>query len=111
VIMGLFGISEVLANLETHLKQRKMSLKERLADSSHLAGLARFEMGDCQGLIYRIFPRRPPGRRALIASFVSYAVEKKVSKYPEKFGKGAMQGVAGPESANNAASGGPLFHC
>lgn len=45
----------------------------------------------------------------MIASFVSYAVEKKVSKYPEKFGKGAMEGVAGPESANNAASGGAFI--
>jgi putative tricarboxylic transport membrane protein len=47
-----------------------------------------------------------PGGGAVISSFVSYAVEKRLSKHPEKFGKGAIEGVAGPESANNAASGG-----
>ena len=45
-----------------------------------------------------------PGGGAVISSLVSYAVEKKVSKHPEEFGKGAIQGVAGPESANNAAA-------
>ena len=46
-----------------------------------------------------------PGAGAILSTFVSYAVEKKVSKHPERFGKGAIEGVAGPESANNAASG------
>ncbi len=45
-----------------------------------------------------------PGGGAVISSLVSYAVEKKVSRHPEEFGKGAIEGVAGPESANNAAS-------
>ena len=47
-----------------------------------------------------------PGSAHIIASFLSYAVEKRVSKTPEEFGKGAVAGVAGPESANNAASTG-----
>jgi putative tricarboxylic transport membrane protein len=47
-----------------------------------------------------------PGGGALVSSFVSYAVEKKISKTPEKFGKGAIAGVAGPETANNSATGG-----
>ena len=47
-----------------------------------------------------------PGSAHIISSFLSYAVEKKVSKHPEEFGKGAVAGVAGPESANNAASTG-----
>jgi putative tricarboxylic transport membrane protein len=50
-----------------------------------------------------------PGGGAVIASFVSYAVEKKVSKNPEKFGKGAIEGVAGPEAANNSATGGAFI--
>jgi putative tricarboxylic transport membrane protein len=53
-----------------------------------------------------------PGGGAVVSSFVSYAVEKKISKHPEKFGTGVIEGVAGPESANNAATGGafiPLF--
>jgi putative tricarboxylic transport membrane protein len=50
-----------------------------------------------------------PGPSATIASFGSYALEKKISKHPEKFGTGAIEGVAGPESANNAAVGGAFI--
>jgi len=50
-----------------------------------------------------------PGGGAVLSSFVSYGVEKKVSKHPERFGKGAIEGVAAPESANNAAAGGSLI--
>ena len=53
-----------------------------------------------------------PGAGATIASFVAYIVEKKLAKDPSRFGKGAIEGVAGPESANNAASAGamvPMF--
>ena len=58
-------------------------------------------MGSCFGIL--------PGGGGILASFVSYAVEKRVSKHPEKFGTGAIEGVAGPEAANNAASGGALI--
>jgi putative tricarboxylic transport membrane protein len=53
-----------------------------------------------------------PGPAPVISAFTSYAIEKKISKHPEKFGTGAIEGVAGPESANNSATGGafiPLF--
>src|SRR4030043_1100047 len=53
-----------------------------------------------------------PGPSPVIATFVSYIAEKKISKHPEEFGNGAIEGVAGPEAANNAAVGGayvPLF--
>jgi putative tricarboxylic transport membrane protein len=46
-----------------------------------------------------------PGAGATIASFLSYGIEKKVSRHPEEFGKGAIEGMAGPEAANNAAAG------
>lgn len=49
-----------------------------------------------------------PGAGATIASFLSYATEKRISKHPERFGKGAIEGVAGPEAANNAATGGSM---
>ncbi|NWF56395.1 MAG: tripartite tricarboxylate transporter permease [Syntrophaceae bacterium] len=49
-----------------------------------------------------------PGPAAILSTFASYALEKRVSKHPEEFGKGAIEGVAGPESANNAAAGGTL---
>jgi putative tricarboxylic transport membrane protein len=50
-----------------------------------------------------------PGIGGTVPTFVSYAVEKKVAKHPERFGKGAIEGVASPESANNAAAGGSLI--
>jgi len=49
-----------------------------------------------------------PGPATVLASFTSYTVEKRVSKHPERFGRGAIEGVAGPESANNAATGGAM---
>jgi putative tricarboxylic transport membrane protein len=65
-----------------------------------------------RGSILGFFLGILPGGGAAISSFVSYAVEKKISRHPERFGKGAIEGVAGPESANNSAVGGafiPLF--
>ena len=49
-----------------------------------------------------------PGAGATIATFLSYGIEKKAAKNPEEFGKGAIEGVAGPEAANNASAGGSL---
>jgi len=103
MIMGLFGIAEILENLEikierslfkTHIKGLFPSIRD-WADS--IWAIIR---GTILGFLLGILP----GGGATLASFVSYAVEKRVSKHPEKFGKGAIEGVAGPESANNAAS-------
>lgn len=60
----------------------------------------------CPGLDPRFLLGRSFRKGALISSFVSYAMEKKLSKIPEKFGQGAIAGVAGPETANNSATGG-----
>ena len=62
-----------------------------------------------RGTILGFFLGILPGAGAIISSFASYAIEKKISKYPEKFGTGVIEGVAGPESANNAASGGAFI--
>jgi putative tricarboxylic transport membrane protein len=69
---------------------------------------------DCKGALVRgsllgFFLGILPGGGGVIASFVSYATEKRVSKHPERFGQGAIEGVAGPESANNAATGGAFI--
>jgi putative tricarboxylic transport membrane protein len=109
VVMGLFGISEVLINLET---------KSKAKDTYHgkIAGLfptlqdwAASKWPIVRGAIVGFFLGVLPGGGALVASFISYALEKKVSKHPEKFGQGAIEGVAGPESANNAACGGAFI--
>jgi putative tricarboxylic transport membrane protein len=107
-VMGLFGISEVLVNLETEIKRD--ILKTRV---THLLPTVR-DWKDSIGSILRgsvlgFFLGILPGGGAVIASFASYAIEKKVSKHPEEFGKGAIQGVAGPEAANNAAAGGAFI--
>jgi len=109
ILMGLFGITEVFENLEQNLDQREIyqtrisNLWPSLKDWAE----AKWAIlrGSCIGLFLGIFPGGGP----LLSSFVSYTVEKKVSKHPEKFGKGAIEGVAGPESANNAAAGATMI--
>lgn len=108
VVMGLFGISEVLLNVEQSMERSIFETKIK-----NLLPTLR-DWADSLGAIFRgtvigFFLGVLPGGGAVISSFVSYAVEKKVSKYPEKFGTGVIQGVAGPESANNAATGGAFI--
>jgi putative tricarboxylic transport membrane protein len=105
VAMGMFGISEILINIE---KTMKVSVFE-----AKLKGLfPNFEdwkksIGAIlRGTLIGFFLGILPGGGAVIASFSSYAIEKRFSKYPEKFGSGVIEGVAAPESANNAASSG-----
>ncbi|MEI9478913.1 MAG: tripartite tricarboxylate transporter permease, partial [Deltaproteobacteria bacterium] len=107
-VMGLFGISEVLINLETEIKRD--ILKTRVTNLLPTAKDWKDSIGAIlRGSILGFFLGILPGGGAVIASFASYAIEKKVSKHPEEFGKGAIQGVAGPEAANNAAAGGAFI--
>ncbi len=112
LVMGLFGISEVLLNIgegatrgavvETRIKGLLPTIRD-WKDS--IPSILR---GSLIGFFLGILP----GSGAVIASFVAYTIEKKFSKTPEKFGTGMIEGVAGPEAANNAASTGafiPLF--
>ena len=108
VVMGLFGIAEVLENLEQTL-QRDVFM-------TSYSGLFpnrrdwKVSMGPIfRGSILGFFLGILPGGGAVISSFASYAVEKRVSKHPELFGKGAIEGVAAPETANNAATGGAFI--
>ncbi len=101
--MGLFGISEVLINLETPEVREvyKTALKNLLPtreDWRH--AWASVVRGSVLGSLIGVLP----GGGAVISSFASYAVEKRVSKHPERFGSGIIEGVAGPETANNAAA-------
>lgn len=109
VVMGLFGISEVLLNIEEGLTCQevfKTAIKRLLPNLR--------EWKDSIGSIFRgsvlgFFLGILPGGGAVVASFLSYALEKKVSKTPEKFGTGMIEGVAGPETANNAAASGAFI--
>jgi putative tricarboxylic transport membrane protein len=105
VAMGLFGISEILINAEMVKGQGVDIFK------APLKGLlpTRDDWRRCWASILRgsligFFIGVLPGGGVIISSFVSYTVEKRVSKNPEQFGKGAIEGVAAPEAANNAAS-------
>jgi putative tricarboxylic transport membrane protein len=111
LVMGLFGISEILLNLEKF--GERIVLKTKIKDLlPNKEDWRRSAKPIVRGTLLGFFLGILPGGGAIISSFVSYALEKKFSKNPEQFGKGAIEGVAGPESANNSATSGafiPLF--
>src|SRR2546423_2815780 len=108
IIMGLFGISEVLLNIGQGVSQevfdtRIKGLLPTRDDWKCSAGpIAR---GSVLGFLLGILP----GIGAIIPTFISYALEKRLVKDPSRFGKGAIEGVAGAEAANNAATGGSMI--
>jgi len=106
--MGLFGVSEVLENIEDFATREVYTKRISHLYPSYADWMAS-KFAILRGSIIGFFLGVLPGGGATVSSFVSYAVEKKVSKHPEEFGKGAIQGVAGPESANNGATGGSLI--
>lgn len=102
VAMGLFGLAEILRNLERKDQQRRIAaigslwptaLELRQAGPAMLRGTI---LGSFLGIL--------PGGGSILSSFASYTLEKKIAKDPARFGKGAIEGVAGPEAANNAGA-------
>ena len=101
--VGVFGVAEILRNLERTVENERtvvpvgriVPTRQDIRDSSGpiLRGTG---LGAILGVL--------PGGGSLLSSFASYALEKRLARNPEEFGKGAIQGVAGPESANNAGS-------
>jgi putative tricarboxylic transport membrane protein len=111
LVMGLFGISEVLINIE---KMEEISILGTISGKilPTLRDWIDSTLPILRGTVIGFFLGILPGGGAIISSFVSYTVEKKVSKHSEAFGTGRIEGVAGPEAANNAAAEGslvPLF--
>lgn len=103
--IGLFGVSEVLIDLEESLELTIIKAKLR----SYMPSLQDWRdsiLPILRGTILGFFVGIIPGGGALLSSFASYGVEKRLSKHPEKFGTGTIEGVAGPESANNAGAQG-----
>ncbi|MBN8933005.1 MAG: tripartite tricarboxylate transporter permease, partial [Rhizobium pusense] len=103
VAVGVFGIAEILRNLENErtrsvLIAKVSGLMPTKDDFKRMVGpvLRGTAIGSALGIL--------PGGGAILAAFASYTVEKRVSKNPEEFGHGAVAGVAGPESANNAGA-------
>ncbi len=105
VTLGLFAVSEVLVNAK---RLRENTLGEVLKHKVYIKlkeiieSLGAIIRGGITGFCVGVLP----GAGAGIAAFISYSIERQVSRHPERFGKGEIKGVAGPESANNAASAG-----
>jgi len=107
-VMGLFGIGEVLDNIDKSLKRNIFKahishILPNLQDWKNSAGSI------IRGTFLGVFLGILPGGGATVSSFASYTLEKRISKHPEKFGKGVIEGVAGPEAANNSATGGAFI--
>ena len=103
VAMGLFGFAEIITNLESTEKRVLVTSKVKglwISKEQFKAAWPAVLRGTGLGSILGILP----GGGAMLSSFASYTVEKKIAKDPSQFGKGAIQGVAGPESANNAGA-------
>lgn len=105
VAMGLFGMSEVLINLDQSFKREVFTtkIKKLLPTLQDWRDSAK---PIARGTILGFFMGLIPGLGIVLSTFASYTLEKKLSKHPEKFGSGAIEGLAGPETANNAASSG-----
>jgi putative tricarboxylic transport membrane protein len=107
VAVGLFGIAEVMANiaLPVRLEPIRASFQGLLPTwQDWLASRMAILRGSVIGFVVGVLP----GAGATLASFISYGVEKKVAKDPSRFGRGAIEGVAAPESANNSATAGAM---
>ncbi|MBP1724447.1 MAG: hypothetical protein H6Q44_2152 [Deltaproteobacteria bacterium] len=107
VAMGMFGIGEILAATEETLVHEfyKPRLRELLPNKHEFrASIGPILRGSGLGFFVGLLP----GSAHVLSSFLSYIVEKRLSKKPEEFGTGRIEGVAGPETANNAATGGAM---
>jgi putative tricarboxylic transport membrane protein len=109
VAVGLFALAEVLVNLEQPLQQVFVKTSFKLRSLFPNVQDWRDSLGAIgRSSVLGFFVGVLPGAGATIASFLSYALEKKISRDPERFGTGIIQGVAAPEGANNAAAGGAM---
>jgi putative tricarboxylic transport membrane protein len=108
IAVGMFGLGTVLAMVDspTDIKIMKTTLREMVITRQDLKESA---MPIVRGSIIGFGIGVLPGAGATIATFLAYAAEKRLSKTPERFGKGAIAGVASPESANNASTGGAMI--
>jgi putative tricarboxylic transport membrane protein len=103
IAMGLFGVGEILITLEETEAASILTTKIKNVFPTR-ADLARSGGAMVRGSLIGFMVGILPGGGAVLSSLISYAIEKKYSKHPEEFGQGAIEGVAGPEAANNSAA-------
>ncbi|WP_429842658.1 tripartite tricarboxylate transporter permease [Brevibacillus sp. FIR094] len=108
IAVGVFALGEVFKTiLERDINEGEIAKISRILPTKQ--DLKESAGPILRGSLVGFFKGIVPGSGATLASFLAYLLEKKISKTPEKFGKGAIAGVAAPESANNAASGGAMI--
>ena len=108
VAIGVFGLSEILINIES--QQHRNIFSTRIKGLLPSMGDWRRSLGGMsRGTIIGFFMGVIPGAGAIIPTFMSYAIEKRLSRHPERFGTGIIEGVVAPETANNAATGGSMI--
>lgn len=108
--IGIFAVGEVLVNVEKRAGGAIFSVPKRLRDYLPTAQ----DLKDCrfafaQSSVVGFVIGALPGAGSTVASFISYIIEKRFSRHPERFGKGAIEGVAAPEGANNSETGGAMI--
>lgn len=110
MVLGLFAVSEVLINIEKSTKRKVFPVPKKIRDLLPTwEDLRNTKRAIMSGSVVGFFIGCLPGGGSTIASFVSYGVAKNISKHPEKFGNGSLEGVAGPEAANNSEVGGAMI--
>lgn len=108
--IGLFAVGEVLVNVEERTGRQIFTVPKKLRQLlPTLDDLRESKVAIAQGSVLGFFVGCLPGAGATVASFVTYIMQKRISKHPEKFGKGAIEGVAAPEAANNSETGGAMI--
>jgi putative tricarboxylic transport membrane protein len=105
LVMGLFGVSEVFLNIEQKIKQEVFQTNIR-GLFPNKEDWKRSALPITRGSLLGFFLGILPGMGAIIPTFISYGLEKRISKHPERFGTGLIEAVAAPEAANNAATAG-----
>lgn len=110
IIIGMYGLGEVIYNLEKRIVMKlgkpSLNVMEYIPDAKAVKeGVPAILRGSALGTFIGIIP----GLGATVATFLAYAMEKRVSRHPEKFGTGHIPGLAGPEAANNASEPGALI--
>ena len=108
VAMGVFGIGEILANIEANIKQDVYSAKIGSLFPTAKDWIA-CKWPIIRGTLIGFFMGILPGAGTVMPTFVAYGVERRLSRHPEKFGTGVIEGVASPETANNAATGSSMI--
>jgi len=110
ISIGLFAIGEVLVNVEQRTGRQIFKVPSKLRELlPTVKDLKDSRVAIAQGSVLGFFIGCLPGAGATVASFISYTVQKRVSKHPEEFGKGSIEGVAAPEAANNSETGGAMI--